>query len=314
VSLSQAAAGPVTYAISTANGTAIAGSDYVARALANQSLPAGTLSRVFDVNVNGDTASDANETFLVNLGAATGASILDGQAVGTITNDDGPTLSIADVATLEGARGTKVLRFTVSLSQAAAGTVTFSVGTANGTATAGSDYVASSLAGQVIAAGQTSKSFSVTINGDATIEPNETFLVNLSNVVGANVIDTQAVGTILDDDAPVLTIADVSVAEGNSGKGNVATFTVRLSKAATTAVGFSIATADGSAVAGSDYVASSLTGQSIAAGATSKTFAVTMKPDRLFEPNETFLVNVSNVSGAVTVADGQAIGTILNDD
>jgi subtilisin family serine protease len=315
LTLSQASASAVTFNVATADGTAIGGGvDYGSNSWTPATIAAGEVSKTFNVAINGDLAVEGDETFFVNISNVAGAVVADAQGIGTILNDDLPNLSIGDVSISEGNSGTKLASFTVTLAQASPAATTFDIATANGTATAGSDYVASSLAGQVIAAGQTSKSFSVTINGDATIEPNETFLVNLSNVVGANVIDTQAVGTILDDDAPVLTIADVSVAEGNSGKGNVATFTVRLSKAATTAVGFSIATADGSAVAGSDYIASSLTGQSIAAGATSKTFAVTMKPDRLFEPNETFLVNVSNVSGAVTVADGQAIGTILNDD
>jgi hypothetical protein len=79
---------PVTFNIATAYGTALAGSDYVARALANQSIPAGMLSKVFDVTLNGDTAVEANETFTVNLSASTGVSIRDGQAIGTITNDD----------------------------------------------------------------------------------------------------------------------------------------------------------------------------------------------------------------------------------
>ena len=65
--------------------------------------------------------------------------------------------------------------------------------------------------------------------------------------------------------------------------------------------------------AGSDYVASSLSGQSIPAGSLSKTFAVTINGDRVQEPDETFTVNVSGVSGA-TVSDGSAVGTIKNDD
>jgi hypothetical protein len=62
-----------------------------------------------------------------------------------------------------------------------------------------------------------------------------------------------------------------------------------------------------------DYTAKSLTGQSIAAGATSKTFTVAVKGDKVVEPNETFTVNITGVSGA-TLGDGQAIGTISNDD
>jgi hypothetical protein len=109
------------------------------------------------------------------------------------------------------------------------------------TATAGSDYVARSLAGQAIPAGQTSRSFTVTLNGDTVLEPNETFAVTLSSVTGATVFDGKAIGTILNDEGPTLSIADVAIAEGNSGtKG--ATFTVRLSVAPGSPVTYNIAT------------------------------------------------------------------------
>jgi hypothetical protein len=78
-------------------------------------------------------------------------------------------------------------------------------------------------------------------------------------------------------------------------------------------VTYNIATANGTAVAPGDYTAKSLSGQSMAAGVTSKTFTVAVKGDAVAEPNETFTVNVSSVSGA-TLGDGQAVGTITNDD
>ena len=111
-----------------------------------------------------------------------------------------PMLSISNVTVAEGHSGTKLATFTISLSQASGSAVTFNVATANATATAGSDYVASSLTGQSIAAGMTSKTFNVTINGDTVPEPNETFNVTVSNVAGATVADGTGVGTILNDD------------------------------------------------------------------------------------------------------------------
>ena len=225
-----------------------------------------------------------------------------------------PSISIADASVSEGNSGTKTLNFTVSLSQAATGTVSFDIGTANGSATAGSDYVAAAQTGRSIAAGATSASFAVTINGDTVVEPNETFLVNLSNVSGATVADGQATGTISNDDAAQvqLSIADVSISEGRKGTKNMV-FTVRLSAAAAGAVSYSIATGDLTATAGSDYGAVSLSGQSIPAGSTSKTFSVPVYGDLVKEANETFSVTVSGVSGAAT-ADGYAVGTITNDD
>ena len=76
---------------------------------------------------------------------------------------------------------------------------------------------------------------------------------------------------------------------------------------------FDIATADDTATSPSDFTAKSLTGQTIPAGSSTYTFSVLVNGDTTFEPNETFFVNVTNVTGA-TVADGQGQGTIVNDD
>jgi len=111
---------------------------------------------------------------------------------------------------------------------------------------------------------------------------------------------------------PALSIANVSTTEGNSGTHNV-TFVLRLSKPSPGPVTYNIATADGSAVAGSDYLARMQTGQSIPAGATAKSFVVSIRGDTMVEANQAFTVNLGNVVGA-TVAKPNATCTIVNDD
>ena len=113
-----------------------------------------------------------------------------------------PSLSINNVTQNEGNSGTINFNFTVSLSAPApAGGVTFNIVTADNTATtANSDYVAKSLTSQTIPAGSSSYNFSVAVNGDAVVEPNETFFVNVTNVTGATVADGQGLGTITNDD------------------------------------------------------------------------------------------------------------------
>ncbi|MDQ2855569.1 MAG: DUF4214 domain-containing protein, partial [Acidobacteriota bacterium] len=116
----------------------------------------------------------------------------------------------------EGNAGATTFTFTVSLSAPAlAGGVTFDIATADGTAQDGNpgtednDYVAKSETSRTIAAGNTSATFTVTVNGDSTPEPNETFFVNVTNVVGATVGDAQGLGTITNDDVgltPIHTI------------------------------------------------------------------------------------------------------------
>jgi uncharacterized protein (DUF2141 family) len=223
-----------------------------------------------------------------------------------------PSISIANAQTLEGNSGTTNLAFTVTLSSASASTVTVSYATANGTATAGSDYTATS--GVVtFNPGVTSATILVPILGDTLVEPDETFLVNLSNPVNATLGNAQATGTILNDDVtlPSISIANAQTLEGNSGTTNLA-FTVTLSTASTANVSVNFATANGTATAGSDYTATSGT-MFFGPGATSATILVPILGDTLVEPDETFLVNLSNPVNA-TLGNAQATGTILNDD
>jgi probable HAF family extracellular repeat protein len=197
VTLSAPASGPVTVNFTTANGTASAGSDYAAQSGTVTFAPGQTTAHV-TVAVHGDGSAEPNETFQVNLSQPTGAVLADGQGLGTIVDDEPRFLRISDVAVLEGRFGTKVFVFTVTLSAPATVPVTVHFATANGTATAGSDYTAQSGT-LTFAPGQTSKTISIVVKGDRVREANETFFVNLSDVVGALLLDGQGQGTILND-------------------------------------------------------------------------------------------------------------------
>lgn len=128
------------------------------------------------------------------------------------------SLSISDVALAEGnPPGTTTFTFAVTLNApAGAGGVTFDIATADGTAqddnpaTEDNDYVAQNLTGQTIPLGSTGPyNFSVTVNRDTTTEPNETFFVNVTNIVGANAGDAQGQGTINNDDVTLIPIHDI---------------------------------------------------------------------------------------------------------
>ncbi len=207
-----------------------------------------------------------------------------------------PSLAINDVTVIEGNSGTVNAVFTVSMSAASGQTVTVDYATADVTATAGSDYVAAS--GQVsFQPGQTSQPVTVVVNGDLLDEPDETFVVNLSNAVNATIFDNQGIGTITDDDGAVsIAIDDVAVIEGNSGTVN-AVFTATLSSISSQLVTVDYATADVTATAGSDYVA--VAGQVLfQPGQTSQPVTVVVNGDLLVEPDETFVVNLSNAVNA----------------
>ena len=221
-----------------------------------------------------------------------------------------PVVSIGDAMVTEGHTGTRAVNVTLSLSRAPSEPVTVAYSTANGSAAAGSDYHAASGTA-TFDAGATSETISLLINGDRVGEPNETFLVNLSQAQGGAVIaDGQGVVTIADDE-PRVAISDVSKSEGNSG-GTQFVFTVSVSPPSDVAIALNAATANGSAKSVEDYDAVSGT-LAFSAGQTVKTLSVIVKGDRKREGNEVFYVNLSGAAGAL-IADSQGVGVIRNDD
>jgi hypothetical protein len=177
----------------------VAGSDYIATNGALTFAP-GQTSKTITVNIVGNTVVEPNETFFVNLSAPSGAIITDGQGLGAISNDDVARLSINDFIKAEGNAGATIFTFTVKSSNPSVSPMTVNFATANGTATAPSDYTAIPLTPLVFSPGQTSKVVIVNVIGNTLREPNETFFLTLSGAVGATIFDSQGVGTILNDD------------------------------------------------------------------------------------------------------------------
>ena len=152
--------------------------------LTSQTIAAGLTSYTFDVTVNGDTAVEPDELFLVNVTNVVNATVGDGQGTGTISTTTSrrsrsprsPTSPIA-----EGDGGVSYLVFTVSLSPSLRPARSPSTTPPpNGTAAAGCDYVA--LSGQVsFAAGETTKTISCRSSATPRPESDETFTLTLSN-------------------------------------------------------------------------------------------------------------------------------------
>jgi hypothetical protein len=185
-----------------------------------------------------------------------------------------PSLSIGDVTVAEGHGGTKAATFTVALSTAVASPVTVGFATVNGTATAGSDYVAASGT-LTFAAGETSKPLPVTVIGDTTVEPTETFTVDLSGATGATVADPQGVGTIANDDVPSYLL---TVTPAGTGAGAVSSSPAGISCGADCTESYAsgtVVTLGASADAGSEFV-----GWSGACSGTAATCPVTMSVAR----------------------------------
>jgi hypothetical protein len=311
VTLSEMSATPVTVSYATENGTATAPSDYTS-ATGTATVPANTLTTSIPVTINGDTLSEANETFKVNLSNPMGGTIADGQGIGTILDDDPlPSLSITDARVAEGNSGTRNANFSVILSRASGQDVTVRYATADASAVAPGDY-ASTSGVVTIPAGSTSRTITVPVRGDRLDEFDETFTLNLSSPTGATVSDGRGVGTIVDDDAaPSLTVGDVRVREGNAGT-STATFVVSLSAISAKTVTVRYATANGSAVAGSDYTPAAGT-LTLPAGTRTTTVGVSVIGDTAAEFGETFQLKLSRASNA-SIGDGTGVATIVDDD
>jgi len=152
-------------------------------------------------------------TFCLRWNDADASSADDGLSIDDFSLTVGgaglPLVAVSDVSAFEGNSGTTVMNFGFGLSApAGAGGVTIQYATADGTATAGSDYVAATGTA-TIAAGATSTTVAITINGDTTTEPDETFFVNITGVTGAVVSDGQGLGTIQNDEVTITPIAQI---------------------------------------------------------------------------------------------------------
>ena len=220
-----------------------------------------------------------------------------------------PTVSIAGASGTEGADSS--ISFTVTLDEAADDAVTVDYATADGTATAGSDYTSTSGT-LTFNAGTTSQTISVSIADDETDESDETFTLTLSNASGANLGTSTATGTITNRAVVVETTPALSIADGSGKEGDDSsiTFTVTLDEAASGSVTVDYATSDATADAGDDYTTTSGT-LTFNAGTTSKTISVSIDDDVENESDETFTVTLSNASGA-DLGTSTATGTIQN--
>jgi Bacterial Ig domain/Calx-beta domain/Lamin Tail Domain/RTX calcium-binding nonapeptide repeat (4 copies) len=320
VTLSAPSSEEIAVDYETANGTALAGSDYEATS-GTLTFPAGHTSKSFDVAIVDDTRDETDQTFLVDLSSPSNTLITDPQATITLVDDDElPTVAIADLVKAEGSAEPATTPFDVqvSLSAESEKSVTVGFATADDTAIVPADYVSAS--GTVtFAPGETAKPVTIQVEGDRRIELDENLFVDTASPVNATLAKARGVVTILDDDsgaaASQLSVADAAPVVETDGDGAVASFTVTLSPSATGPVSVAYEAIDGSAVGDVDFarVPAGAPPLQFAAGETSQTIEVPIDGDNLDELDETFRVVLSGATGAV-LGDPVGMGTIVDDD
>jgi len=207
VTASGTSSSEITFDYATSNGTATAGSDYTATSGTDGSITAGNTQTTINVPITNDTIDEPNETLTFTISNPGNATISDATGTGTITDNDAtPTIAINDVTVDEG-DGTAT--FTITRSGATSQTVTANWATSDGTAVAPGDYTAAS--GSIsIASGVSTDTIVITIVDNNVTEPDETFNVTLSSPVNATIADGTGVGTINDDEIPLVNFRDPS--------------------------------------------------------------------------------------------------------
>jgi hypothetical protein len=233
------------------------------------------------------------------------------------------TLSINDISIIEGDDGTKTLNFTVALSVPSNLPVTANYATANGTATAPSDYTAIPMATLTFNPGETTRTIGVTINCDQNFEPDEAFTVNLSSPVNATIDKAQGTGTIQNDDVQGGFVSFSQATYSVSKSAGFVTLTVNRTNDTSQPVTVDYATddagapalcaiANGLASARCDFTVAMGT-LKFAPGETQKSFSVLLNPDSYVEGPELFTANLSNLTGgAAFVTPSSATVTITD--
>ena len=280
------------------------GADY-RHAFGTLVIPSGNTTGRITVPLLDDRLDEHDEHFELLLYWASAGQIVDDVATGTIVDDDGPELRIADVRASESSGW---LDFEVSLSAPSVQAITGRLATADATAFGGEDYKSVDASFR-ISPGRQHRVVQVQILDDSLDEDDETLVLSVADVRNARVVKGDAEGTIEDDDAsPTLLTADSSAAEGDGEL----VFLVRLAARSGRVVTVDYRTSDVDAREGEDFEGVSGTIE-FTPGELSKRIAVPVLDDDLDEADEKFHLLLSAPTNAVPDLP-QAVGTIEDDD
>ena len=326
VTRSGGSSGAASVTYGTANGTATAGSDYTATSGTLSWADGDSSAKTFSISILDDSIAEPTETFGVTLSSASGA------ALGSTKT---ATVSITDNDTVSGTPGTVQfspasysvaenggsVTVNVTRSGGSSGAASVAYSTANGTATAGSDYTATSGTLTWAAGESATRTIRIPIVNDSVAEPTEAFSVRLSNVSGASLGATSAATvTITDDDSgsasggagTLAFSANTYSVDENAG---VATITVTRTGGTNGTVKVSYSSANGSATAGLDYAPVNSTLTWGPGDGAAKTFSVPIIDDTVAEPNETVTLTLSAPTGGAALgATKTAVLTIRDND
>jgi hypothetical protein len=310
------AAFPADYAVAVAGGTLSANR-------AQLSLSAGATMATITITPVDDAAVEPTETVTLTVATGTGYTVgSPSSASGTIADNDTPVVSASSTDASGAEQGSDPITFTVTRNASTGTSITINLAW-NGTATLGTDYTVTAVGGTLSAnslqltlgSGVTTATVTVTPVNDISVEPMETVTLTIAAGTGYTVGTSSASGSIVDNDVASLSVADFTVTEGNNNTTTI-NISITLSAPVATGVTFTISTAEGTALAGSDFQAKTST-LTMAAGATQVVFQVAIVNDRVAESTETFTVTIAPGSvspSSVLIAKGTGTVTIIDND
>ena len=297
----------VTVQFSTANGSASAGTDYTGTS-GTLTFAAGVASQTFIVPILDDGAGD-NTDQTVNLSLSTpggGASLASPSAATlTIQETSFGTLAFSSASTSIGEAATSAT-ITVTRTGGADNQVTVQFSTANGSASAGTDYTGTSGT-LTFAAAVTSQTFIVPILDDGAADnTNQTVNLSLSTPGGGATLASPSSATLTIQEASFGTLAFSTASSSIAEAATTATITVTRTGGADNQVTVQYATSDGSASAGTDYTSTSGT-LTLTAGQTSNTFIVPILDDGAGDStDQTVNLSLSTPGGGASLASPSA--------
>ena len=311
VTLSKSITSNIGFSYQTKAGSASSGDDYEGVTPTPVTMQAGATTADIFITILNDNDIEDDETFDVIISTnepADKIAISKKSATGTISIDELPILSIADVIAPE---TTKSVKFTATLSKAFLRTdVFFDYKTLGSSASEDLDYEGVALTTVTIPAGATTADIFITILDDDFVEDDETFDVLFSSPVNATLGNTSATARIISDDLPRLFIADAIALESDRQM----EFIVSLSAAFNiAAVSFKYKTIAGSASDDADYKGVATRSFTIPAGSKETSILIDISNDSLIEDDETFDLVIFSLSNAAT-GDIRATGTIKIED
>ena len=324
LTLNRAVQGGLSVDYATVDDSAVSGADFTA--ITGTANFAGAVNETvtFTVPIIEDNVLEATESLRIELSNATPGGIVSPDSIATIDGqitilDNELAVNVsASITTVDESAGTATV--TLTLDNAVQDGFTVDYSTVSGTATVGSDFTATNGTATFVGTAGETVTFTVTIQDDAVVEGAESLAIQLSNVVPGGLVSASNIGTtngsvtITDNDGPATVTASTTTVSESS-----VLVTLTLDQAVQGGFTVNYTTADGTAIAGSDYLTTSGVAAFNGTAGETITFVVPVINDNVGEPTEAFSILLSNVvpsglvpASAINTVDGSV--TILDDD